>query len=77
MSAKPAICMHCGKEIPEGEGQHWIPQHAAMPFMETKHLKEPIAGLRCRQCRQRGRYRLYILAVVILILIVFVIDKLI
>ncbi len=75
MTEKPDICIQCGKEIPEGEGKFWIPQHAAMPFMETKHLKEPRAGRHCKQCRDRGKYRFYVLVVVAMILIVFLIDK--
>lgn len=59
MDKKTQKCIQCGRIFPETDGKYWIPQHAALPPLNSKYLKEPISGFRCKECDKKSKQRFY------------------
>ena len=59
MDEKTQQCVQCGRIFPETEGKFWIPQHAAVPLMNSKYLNEPLSGFKCNHCDKKSKRRFY------------------
>lgn len=68
MDEKTQKCVQCGRIFPETEGKFWIPQHAAVPLLNSKYLNEPVSGFRCKHCDKKSKRRLYLILITIALL---------
>ena len=68
MDDKTQKCDQCGGIFPETEGKYWIPQHAALPLLNSKELKEPMSGFRCKHCDKKSKRRLCFILICIALL---------
>jgi hypothetical protein len=72
MDEKIEKCIQCGESFPESDGKFWSPQHAAIPFLSSKHYSEPISGFLCKKCSKRGKHRFYFFLLFLALLFVFI-----
>ena len=68
MDEKTQKCVQCGRIFPETEGKFWIPQHAAVPLLNSKYLNETVSGFRCKHCDKKSKRRLYLILISIALL---------